>query len=166
MGALTSSRRGLLGAMALAPMGLAIPASALLPQSSSSFEVALRTYYRLRDADRHDATHGTLKAAYDRYERLSEPFNKKYARPDLATGDDKLRWEEHWKEMTAAEERHTADFSDPRWDAFEDLLEVPAPSVAALLLKINLSEEEEITQDDALRFIKADVRALAKGGLI
>ena len=161
-----TNRRALLGAMALAPIaGVAatVPAASVSP-GQSAFDAALANYYRLRDEDNHDAKGGELQAAYDRYDRLMAPLIIKHGDRNLAVGDDKARWEEHWKEMTAAETRHAETFSTRRWDAFDALLAVPAPTIEAMLLKVDLVEDEPITPEDFADFVKADLKHLRIGG--
>jgi hypothetical protein len=159
-----TKRRALLGAMALAPIATAaIAVPAIIPQGSGAFDAALATYYRLRDADRHDAKYGALKASYDTFKRQTAPLAAKYGEARFATGEDAAVFHRHWAEQEAAENRHIVAFSEPRWDAFEALLAVPAPSAAALLLKIELMPEEGFEEERWLDQVRADLRHLAGG---
>jgi hypothetical protein len=122
------SRRGILGALAAAPL-LALP-SALAASGLGDFEAALRTYLAAKDADERDSGGGALQAAYDLYDERTAWLRAKYQYPSSAQGEDRRIWDLHWGEMSQAEEAHAEIFSRPRWSAFDRLKATPAPTAA------------------------------------
>ncbi|MEN2787575.1 hypothetical protein ACFOKI_02850 [Sphingomonas qilianensis] len=160
---ITASRRAILGAALTAPALVAISGGVAVAMlaTRSDFDAALSAYYRARDADLHDLNHGALKSASDLYDRQTAPLTAKYgATRNLARGDDAGRWDDYFDEMRAAEQRHTETFSKPRWAAFEVLIAVPAPTIGALLAKINVAGDE-IDGDDIVDFVRADLTRFA-----
>lgn len=161
MADMNTTRRGLLGAMAAVSAVAAVPAVAGTPLAHSDFDTALRAYYRARDADRRDVKQGTLRAAYNLYDRQTKGLIAKYGDNKAAcAGPDKERWDTYFKVMSAAEEQHTKDYSEPRWDAFEVVCATPAPTAAALMLKIEVAIEEDGDTDNIVDFVRSDLRRL------
>jgi hypothetical protein len=158
-----TTRRNVLGAMVAVSAATAAPVAAALPQTHSEFDAALRKYRRAREAGEHDHKHGTLRAAYDLYDRRTKGFFARYGN-NVARADEDVRerWSAYLNEMTAAEDVHTKAFSEPRWAAFKDLKAAPAPTIEALLRKIDIMIQEGDGGDEVIDLVKADLRRLAE----
>lgn len=154
------SRRGILGALAAAPV-MALPVTAAASVPLAQWDNACRDYCRARDADRHDAHHGALQAAYDLYDQRTAAFAAKYQFSMNAPEEIRVVWSAYYDEMAAAEDRHATQYGRPRWCAFATLKATPAPTAAALLQKIELAEDEEGDPESIVEFVKDDLRRLA-----
>jgi hypothetical protein len=150
--------------LAAAPV-LALPASvAAATPDTVAWEQALSAYYWAKSVYEHEEKYGAVAAAYKRYDQAAAPFFAKYGMHDKckALGTDKVEWDAMFQEMCAAEEWHAEEFARPRWAAFDVVKATPAPTIAALLLKLELHLEED-GEDGLLGLIQSDLRRL--GGL-
>jgi hypothetical protein len=137
-------RRNLLGALAAAPaaVALALPAAAAHGGWDSAkremnlpdvdFDAALRNYYCARDIEDREFEQGDIRAAHDAYDRGTKGLPAAMA----ATGADAEQRKRCNQAMVAAEDLHQERFREPRWAAFKSLTEAPAPSIAALMMKM------------------------------
>lgn len=141
------SRRTLLAGMAALPAIAALggtAASAALPIGDEAKWSRLVANYRcLRAASQHESQRGALARATADYEAGLAPIDT----------------------VHRAEERHKSSYDVPVWEAYDALLAAPAPTLAALLEKVEIIEIEEAglhDPDEGPGSVFADVRRLLK----
>lgn len=164
----TTSRRAVLGALTAAPLaGLlaAIPVTAARSargaddHSHAEWRNVVAEFHRLRDADEVARTSGPLRLANDRDDALRARLGLKVGdrSSDPATA---AQAKESFEQVLAAEDAHFRDFLTSRWAAVARVYETPAPSLAALVEKIDIAEGEQDLAEAATHIV-ADVRRLA-----
>lgn len=156
--ATTTSRRAILGALAVAP-------AAALPVAHSGdvsqWERRLQDYLllkALKDAD----------AAFGRFHSANEVHDLAKIRRGERPGDTSEAAKAAWEVLEGEEAIHQKQFTEPLWAAGRLLAMTPAPTVEALVAKVQIITDEEIWNDaalpgEAMDYILADARRLAAG---
>ena len=143
-GTTTTTRRRLLAGIIAAPVaGLVAGTITAGPASAATrdltrFNRRVARYYRAVQADRHDCEHGELRRVYDAHDAGT-----------ITTS-----------EMMAGEEVHHRRYSRPRWRSAELVYATPAPTLVALVGKIEVVESE-CDEGHAMPYLIADIRRLA-----
>jgi hypothetical protein len=155
----TMSRRALLGASAAAAV---LPAAAIARRQTAHKTVSPRMarliadYQRLADADEADRAHGTLRAAYARHSAIYGDNPDANGMPPA----EHDRFKASFALVHDAEKRHDQNFSIPRWGAASVVFAEPCATMADLLAKIKVAQQEEAVDEIAEKIV-ADVVSLA-----
>lgn len=82
-----------------------------------------------------------------------------------ATADGESRLRRNYERMAAVEKASSDAYLLPLWKAMRDLVLTPAPDVAALRIKVDLIDKEEVWNDrlleaDCFELVRADIERL------
>lgn len=160
------SRRALLVGAAAAPLLSSCPvAAAAFNARPASWKRVVAEYYRLRDAAVAEQDRGSFHQAMRRHEQdmtaIAGDGSRGYRRP--ADPEDARLYDAALKRVRGAENAFHDNFAEPRWAGAAAVYQTPAPSLAALVDKIEVVEsEDDMDEPDAIRAIIADVRRLAQ----
>lgn len=154
--ALTTSRRALIGALAISPAVMASPSAFSATDGRAEWNAALAAY-EAAEAARRQYNHQTLEPAEREWERIWGPKRGKVR----ITDDPKLS--AAWKKFSALSDRYS-DLIGARGKAIEHVVVVPAPDGAALARKMEIAcqEHDDIYEFDAewVAIFIADARRL------
>lgn len=170
------SRRGIIGILATGPIAMLPPMAAYKigsaeAASPAAWEAALSTYRRLYDA--HGAAIDATDAAKAAYHEV-RPKGPAPVWTDLSEGaeghNERIRQAKIAYEKADQEcrDRFSVDQADEQQaracfascDAFDALLATPAPDLQAVILKLELSVEED-SEIEGIKAAVADLRRLA-----
>jgi hypothetical protein len=165
------NRRTLVAAISAAPViaTMAASYSGIIPSHTHRvWNRRLATYLRMRGAEEADHKDGAMRRAYDTHEAEKAAMVAEFGSSDAVLADPtgSLRWRAAFKRVIASEEQHCARFSRYRWRAADLILATPAPTVAAVITKMQIAQDEGFEGNGTfvIDTITADLRRLDRKG--
>ena len=135
--------------------------------TTAMWDRRLAFYIHCRDADKADQREGALRQAYDRHDAEKAHIVAEFGDEKTAKADPvgKARLEASFRSVRAAEELSHRRLEQRRWRAADLLLATPAPSLAELLIKMEVAREEghDDEGEKIMDVVTADVTRLNGG---
>jgi hypothetical protein len=117
--------------------------------TSETWDDALASYRYCRALMEANEKFGPYHAAMENFDHERDRISKEYGGWQRArsTPDGKKQADRAWEACNAAEKEYSAEYLEPVWAAARKLVSTPAPDLAALRIKIEVIDREEVWND-------------------